>query len=80
MINMKPKQDTVSKFGNDCVDAVLLTPAIQYESKTLVWITATDKSKSRLKFILNGQYGDLSVNLTILMFNFIYRFWSSTQM
>lgn len=50
MISMTP----VSSTG-ECVDSVLLEPIIHEESKTLIWITAKDKSK--FKFLTSLDSG-----------------------
>jgi hypothetical protein len=43
MIEMKP-----GKTRGDCVDSVILTPLLHRESKTLIWITARDKSSGQV--------------------------------
>lgn len=43
MIEMTP-----GKTRGDCVDSVILTPLLHRESKTLIWITARDKSSGQV--------------------------------
>jgi|LauGreDrversion4_2_1035121.scaffolds.fasta_scaffold14707_9 hypothetical protein len=43
MIEMQP-----GRTHGDCVDSVVLTPLLSRESKTLIWITARDKSSGQV--------------------------------
>ena len=68
--------DNSRQEQNECLESVIVEAAARKETKTLIWITAKDKSNEHSLFKLTNLF---TIAETFAN-TFAFRFWISTQM